>query len=152
MKRATKNVLRHVVLAGALLAGAASAFADNTSPVGIWQTVDESGQPKALIQISQGADGTLSGKVLAGLPVDHPERRCTNCTDELKDQLIKGMTIIRNLKQDGADWKGGDILDPESGKVYDCKIALINGGQQLTVRGFIGVSLLGRSQTWTRQQ
>lgn len=62
------------------------------------------------------------------------------------------MTIIRNLKQDGADWKGGDILDPESGKVYDCKIALINGGQQLTVRGFIGVSLLGRSQTWTRQQ
>jgi uncharacterized protein (DUF2147 family) len=154
VKRGMTHVYRKIALAGALLAAAATAFAQTASPVGLWQTLDDStGQPKALVQITQDADGTLSGKVIAGLPVDHPEERCTQCTDDRKDQLIKGMTIIRSMKQDGDNvWDGGDILDPQSGKVYSCKITVLNGGQQLSVRGYIGVTLLGRSQTWNRQQ
>jgi len=123
-----------------------------TSPVGTWETIDDhTGQPKALVQITQQADGSLSGKVIKGLePHDDPTRRCTECTDARKDQLMLGMTIIDSVKQDGANWDGGHILDPENGKIYKCKMHVEDGGKTLVVRGYIGISLLGRSQTWHR--
>lgn len=148
------NAVKRAAVAGALLVGAAAAFAQgNSTPVGVWQTIDDNThQPKALVQISQNDDGTLSGKVIKGLnPADKPDKRCTACTDERKDQRILGMTIIRSMKQDGDKWDGGNILDPENGKVYKCNMHLEDGGQKLVVRGYIGFSLLGRSQTWIRQ-
>ncbi|MFM0739801.1 DUF2147 domain-containing protein, partial [Paraburkholderia xenovorans] len=77
---------------------------------------------------------------------------CTACTDARKDQPILGMTIITDMKKDGDGWDHGQILDPENGKLYKCKMRLEDGGNKLVVRGYIGVSLLGRSQTWVRQQ
>ncbi|WP_186094168.1 DUF2147 domain-containing protein [Burkholderia gladioli] len=146
--------LRKLAVGGAMLAAACSAFAQADSPIGTWQTIDDhTGNPKALVQISQDSNGTLSGVVTKGLGAnDTPDRRCTACTDERKDQLIKGMTIIKDMQKDGDHWDGGNILDPENGKVYKCKMTLEDGGQKLVVRGYIGVSLLGRSQTWVRQQ
>jgi len=89
--------------------------------------------------------------VIKGLePHDDPTRRCTECTDARKDQLMLGMTIIDSVKQDGANWDGGHILDPENGKIYKCKMHVEDGGKTLVVRGYIGISLLGRSQTWHR--
>jgi uncharacterized protein (DUF2147 family) len=145
---------KHAALAGALLAGAVTAMAQTDTPVGTWQTIDDhTGQPKALVQISQDGNGTLSGKVIKGLgPNDQPDRRCTACTDARKDQPILGMTIISEMKKDGEAWDHGQILDPENGKLYKCKMHLEDGGNKLVVRGYIGVSLLGRSQTWVRQQ
>jgi uncharacterized protein (DUF2147 family) len=144
-----------VALAGLLLTSTAAAFADTAteSPVGVWQTIDDhTHQPKALVEITKNDDGTLSGKVIKGLnPADSPDRRCTECTDDRKDQKILGMTIIKDMKQDGDTWDGGNILDPENGKVYRCKMHLEENGQKLVVRGYIGVSLLGRSQTWVRE-
>ena len=153
----TQRAHRHVgriLLAGALLASAATSMAQAASPTGLWQTIDDkTGQPKALVQIVQDSDGTLTGKILTGLGSnDDPDRRCTACTDSRKDQLMKGMTIIDGMKADGDTWDGGQILDPENGKLYKCKMHLDEGGQKLVVRGYIGVSLLGRSQTWIRQQ
>jgi len=153
----TQRAHRHVgriLLAGALLASAATSMAQAASPTGLWQTIDDkTGQPKALVQIVQDGDGTLTGKILTGLGNnDDPNRRCTACTDSRKDQLMKGMTIINGMKADGDTWDGGQILDPENGKLYKCKMHLDDGGQKLVVRGYIGVSLLGRSQTWIRQQ
>ncbi|MEI6002206.1 DUF2147 domain-containing protein [Paraburkholderia bengalensis] len=147
------KTLKQAMLAGALLAAAATAFAQTDTPVGTWQTIDDhTGQPKALVQISQDADGTLSGKVIKGLgPNDQLDRRCTACTDARKDQPILGMTIINAMRKDGDGWDGGQILDPENGKLYKCKMHVEDGGQKLVVRGYIGVSLLGRSQTWIRQ-
>ena len=146
--------LRALAITSVLLACAAPSFAQADSPIGMWQTIDDSThQPKALVQIADDGDGSLSGKVVKGLgPSDTPDRRCTACTDERKDQLIKGMTIIKAMKKDGDQWDGGNILDPENGKVYKCKMTLEDGGQKLVVRGYIGVSLLGRSQTWVRAQ
>lgn len=144
-----------LLAAFALMASAAGAFADpGTSPIGVWQTIDDhTGQPKALVQIWEQSDGTLSGKIIKGLRAnDQPDRRCTACTDERKGQLMLGMTIIDSVKQDGDEWDGGRILDPENGKIYKCKMHVEDGGQKLVVRGYIGVSLLGRSQTWIRQQ
>ncbi|MDN7551316.1 DUF2147 domain-containing protein [Burkholderia vietnamiensis] len=144
--------LRQLAAVCALFVGAASAFADTTSPVGVWKSIDDSsGQPRSLIEISRAADGTLQGVVVQELPVDNPAHRCTSCTDDRKDQVIKGMTVIRGLKQDGDEWSGGNVLDPDSGRIYRCKIKLADA-QHLVVRGYLGVSLLGRSQTWVRQQ
>jgi uncharacterized protein (DUF2147 family) len=142
-----------LALAGALLGGTIAAYAQADTPVGVWQTIDDhTGQPKALVQISQDANGTLSGKVIKGLNAnDQPDRRCTACTDSRKDQLIVGMTIISDMKKVNDGWDGGQILDPENGKVYKCKMHVEEGGQKLVVRGYVGVSLLGRSQTWVRQ-
>lgn len=153
-KTTTRRAIRCAAIAGTLLIGAANVFAQaNTTPVGVWQTIDDNThQPKALVQISQNDDGTLSGKVIKGLnPADNPGKRCTACTDDRKDQPILGMTIIKSMKQDGEKWDGGNILDPENGKVYKCNMRLEDGGEKLVVRGYIGVSLLGRSQTWIRQ-
>jgi uncharacterized protein (DUF2147 family) len=145
---------KQAALAGMLLASAVTAMAQADSPVGTWQTIDDhTGQPKALVQITQDGSGALDGKVIKGLgPNDQPDRRCTACTDARKDQLILGMKIINDMKKDDDGWDGGQILDPENGKLYKCKMHLEDGGQKLVVRGYIGVSLLGRSQTWIRQQ
>jgi uncharacterized protein (DUF2147 family) len=145
---------KRILLTGAFLASAASTLAQAASPTGLWQTIDDkTGQPKAVVQIVQDSDGTLSGKILEGIGSNNdPTRRCTACTDSRKDQLVKGMTFINGMKPDGDAWDGGQILDPESGKLYKCKMHLDDNGEKLVVRGYIGVSLLGRSQTWIRQQ
>ena len=150
----TMRTARQAALAGVLLASAVTAMAQADSPVGTWQTIDDhTGQPKALVQITLDSNGALDGKVIKGLgPNDQPDRRCTACTDARKDQLILGMTIINDMKKDDDGWDGGQILDPENGKLYKCKMHLEDGGQKLVVRGYIGISLLGRSQTWIRQQ
>jgi uncharacterized protein (DUF2147 family) len=147
------RTVKHVAVAGVLLASAVTAMAQTDSPVGTWQTIDDhTGQPKALVQITQDANGSLNGKVIKGLNAnDQPDRRCIACTDARKDQLILGMTIISDMKKDGDGWDGGQILDPENGKLYKCKMHVEEGGQKLVVRGYIGVALLGRSQTWIRQ-
>ncbi|MGN6669659.1 MAG: DUF2147 domain-containing protein [Trinickia sp.] len=152
--QSVKTTARRAAIAGALLAVVAGAFAQGTeTPVGVWQTIDDNThQPKALVQISQGDDGALSGKVVKGLdPNEKPGKLCTACTDERKDKPIIGMTIIKSMKRDGDKWDGGNILDPENGKVYKCNMHLEDGGRKLVVRGYIGISLLGRSQTWIRQ-
>jgi uncharacterized protein (DUF2147 family) len=154
MTRFTGSALARMTIASALFVSATIAAAQSNSPAGLWQTIDDNtGQAKALVQIIDEGGGNLSGKIIQGLGEhDKPERRCTACTDSRKDQLIKGMTIITGMKPSGSDWEGGQILDPESGKLYKCKMRLEDGGQKLVVRGYIGVSLLGRSQTWVRQQ
>ena len=152
-QRARALALR-AALASALLASAVTAMAQTDTPIGTWQTIDDhTGQPKALVQISQDGNGELNGKVIKGLGAnDQPERRCTECTDARKDQPILGMTIINSMKKDGDAWDHGQILDPENGKVYKCRMHLEDSGNKLVVRGYVGVALLGRSQTWVRQQ
>lgn len=142
-------------LVAAMLMGSAAVAmaADSQSPAGVWKTIDDStGKPKALVTITE-TDGVYSGKITKGLgESDDPARVCTACTDERKDQKMLGMTIIRGVKKDGETYDGGDILDPENGKVYRCKMTVTDDGKKLQVRGYIGVSLLGRTQTWIRQE
>jgi uncharacterized protein (DUF2147 family) len=123
--------------------------ADPGSPIGLWKTIDDkTGNPKALVRIYQ-QDGKLFGKVVATLSPT-AKRVCEACTDERKNQPIVGMVIMRNMRADGSVYDGGDILDPDNGSVYSCKIH-VEGGTHLVVRGYLGISLLGRSQTWQRQ-
>ena len=124
---------------------------DATSPIGRWKTFDDkSGEPKAIVQI-YAQDGRLFGRIEQTFKPGGEKRVCVPCSDDRKNKPIVGLVIIRNMQRDGDQYAGGDILDPESGSVYRCKMHLESGGERLVLRGFIGISLLGRSQTWQRQ-
>lgn len=120
------------------------------SPAGTWQTFDEdSGEKKSQVRILELIGGELAGKVI--LLHQKPGAVCEKCKGSKKNQPIEGMTIIWGLKPDGENkWSDGEVLDPENGKIYNLKIELSEDGNTLELRGFVGVSLLGRTQTWQR--
>ena len=133
-----------------LLALSFAAFAQ--SPVGTWVTIDDTTKkPKSIVEISE-AGGKLTGKVVKVLQSDSgPNPVCVKCTGANKGKPVEGMTIITNVKKSGSAWDGGKILDPKTGKVYDVKMTPAANGKTMQVRGFMGVSLLGRTQVWQRQ-
>ena len=144
---------RHVLLALGLMMAAAPALAANDSPVGTWKTIDDStGQAKALVQITEN-NGVLEGKVIKVLKSDQgPHPICDKCEGERHNKPVEGMTILWGMTRDDDTWDGGRILDPKKGSIYKCKMQVIDGGQKLKVRGYIGFALLGRTQVWVREQ
>lgn len=132
----------------------APAFADDSSPVGLWKNIDDAtGKPKALIRITE-SNGALQGKIeqLFRAPSEDQNPKCDKCEGARKDQPIIGMEILSGLKKDGDEYAGGEILDPNNGKVYKSKLHLTDAGKKLSVRGYIGMPMLGRSQVWVRQE
>ena len=147
---------KNLVVACLIVGSAFAAAAQSTSPVGVWRTVDDgTKKDKSLVRISESG-GVYTGKVEKFLDPETPKDAvCKDCSDERKDKPILGMTIIRNMKQSGDDktvFEGGDILDPNNGKVYRVKLKLIDNGSKLDVRGYIGTPMLGRTQTWIRAE
>jgi len=148
----TKDLAVACLLAGAALGVAAQP----TSPTGLWRTIDDSSKKdKSLVRIVE-ANGVYTGKVETIVDPDSPKDAvCKDCSDERKDKPVVGMTIIRNVKASADDknvFEGGDILDPNNGKVYRVKLKLIDNGSKLDVRGYIGTPMLGRTQTWIRAE
>jgi uncharacterized protein (DUF2147 family) len=132
----------------------ASAYAAEISPVGLWKTIDDrSGEAKGLIRIRE-INGTFEGKIDKIFPKsgDDPAPKCEKCEGSLRNHPVLGLTFLWGFTKQGDEYQGGEILDPESGKIYQAKMKLIDGGKKLEVRGFIGFSLFGRSQTWIRQE
>ena len=144
--------LFRLALAAGLLLGSAAVYAANDTPVGTWKTIDDAtGQAKSLVQITEH-NGELQGKVLQVLQSDEgPHPLCRKCEGERKNQPVEGMTILWGVTRDGDSWEGGRILDPHNGKTYKVKLRMLDNGQKLDVHGYIGFSLLGRSQVWERQ-
>lgn len=139
-------------LFGAMLAG--SAAAEDLS--GLWQQIDDkSGSPKALIEIRKESNGSFTGKIIKVTPRPGytPQKTCNSCPAPYTNQPILGMDILTGLKSVNgtANYDKGRIIDPLSGKVYDAKVRLNANGKRLSLRGYMGVSALGRSQTWIRQ-
>jgi uncharacterized protein (DUF2147 family) len=122
------------------------------SPMGLWETIDDkTGKPTAVVEIFE-ENAKLFGRIKQVLTRDDQGGLCVACTDDRKNQPIVGLIIIRNIKTDGAEYSGGDILDPDSGTVYRCKMHLEKAGSILIVRGYVGFAFIGRSQTWHRRQ
>lgn len=117
----------------------------------IWVSNDEkTGEPRAEFQFNEH-DGVLSGKVVAIHKHPGDTGICSACPGEFKDKPIQNMVIIWGLKKNGEhNWSGGKILDPKTGKIYRAK--LLFKGDKLYVRGYIGVSVLGRTQVWDRKK
>ncbi|XXQ68537.1 DUF2147 domain-containing protein [Neisseriaceae bacterium B1] len=112
---------------------------------GKWQTIDdETKKPKAIVNMTQSG-GVYSGTIVA-LANGVPEK-CDHCA--YKNSLV-GLRVVSGLKADGDEFTGGKIFDPKSGKTYQSKAKLSADGKSLNVRGFVGISAFGRTQTWKR--
>lgn len=147
-----KTSITRILAISALLASAC-AWADG-SPVGLWKNIDDAtGKPKALIRITE-SNGELSGKIekLFRAPEEDQNPVCEKCEGALKGKPIVGMTILSGLKKDGEEYSGGQILDPANGKLYKSKLTVVEDGKKLNVRGYIGMPMLGRTQTWVREE
>ena len=115
---------------------------------GKWKTIDdETGKAKSIVEIYKKSDGKYYGKVVQ-LLMKPENNNCINCKDDRKNKPILGLEIIRGLSKDDSDFDGGTITDPKNGKTYKCTIS--RSGDKLNVRGYIGFSLIGRTQTWTK--
>jgi uncharacterized protein (DUF2147 family) len=117
---------------------------------GRWKTIDdETGQAKSIVEITQGDNGALSGRIVELLNPSRPNPTCDKCKDDRKGKPITGMEIIRGMKRDGDAYAGGTILKPDEGKVYKSKMELLDGGGRLEVSGC--VAFICKSQVWVRQ-
>lgn len=114
---------------------------------GKWKTIDdETKQAKSIVEIYKKGD-QYYGKV-SQLLIKPANPNCVDCKDDRKNKPILGMEIIRGLKKDGDEFTGGTITDPKTGKTYKCTIT--RSGDNLNVRGYVGISLMGRTQTWQK--
>jgi uncharacterized protein (DUF2147 family) len=134
---------------------AAPVFA--ASPYGRWQTIsDTDGQPRALVRLEPTANGGVRGVVLGSLRAEEdPNRVCDKCPGPRKGRKIAGMEILWGLSPvEGQPllWRGGTVIDPDTGGVYSARLTLSPDGKSLTLRGYLGVAALGRSQTWRRAE
>lgn len=137
-----------------LIMASTATFANELSPVGLWKTIDDNtGKPRGLVRITE-VSGEYRGKVERIFPKsgEEPDPKCEKCDGTRHNQPVIGMTILWGLTKQGDEYQGGEILDPENGKIYRAKMKLYGDGRKLGVRGFIGFSLLGRTQTWVREQ
>src|SRR5699024_10738592 len=110
----------------------------------------------SIIRIDEN-DGILTGTVLKvmnrspeAIARDGTPPLCTQCKGKRQNQPIEGMVVMWGLRRDGDEWNGGHVLDPNSGKIYKVKLHLLDHGRKLKVRGYVGLSLFGRTQVWRR--
>ena len=136
--------MRTLITSLAIVLGTALSAQDIT---GRWTTIDDNtGKPRSVVEITV-KDGTATGRIVEIIDPAKRDRTCDACTDDRKGRKVLGMDIIRGMVKDGNEWEDGTILDPENGKVYDCKMWLEKG--KLQVRGY--VAFFFRTQTWVRE-
>lgn len=142
-----------LALLSVILFASFSAWAQS-SAIGLWKTIDDhTGKTKSLVRISENK-GEYRGKIekLFRAPNEDQHPVCTKCEGAHKDQPVIGMTIITGMHYEDGEYHSGHILDPQSGKVYKAKMSLTEDGKKLNVRGYIGMPMLGRTQTWLREE
>ena len=146
--------LKKAAVAFVLATASVLAMAQST-PAGLWRTIDDDGKTeKSTVRVAING-GVLTGKVEHITDPAKADEKCVKCDDDRKDKPIVGMTIITDVKQDAEEpglWTGGLILDPANGKTYKVRIKTIEGGKKLEVRGYIGSPMFGRTQTWIRAE
>ena len=122
------------------------------SPVGDWETIDDvTGEPKSIVAIRE-ENGKLYGTIekLFDPPVPHPT--CYLCSGAMKDRPLVGLEVLWGFKQAGNQWLGGQVLDPESGRIYRASLSLEDGDRKLRLHGYFGIPLFGRTQHWRRER
>lgn len=143
--------MKQLVLAAVLALQMSVAWAQAT-PVGLWKTIDDkTTKERSLVRITE-AGGVFTGTIEKLLdPAAPPDAKCGDCKDDRRDKPILGFLLIRNVKQSADDasvWDGGDITDPDNGKVYRVRLRPVDAGKRLEVRGYVGPFY--RTQHWQR--
>ena len=139
----------------ALLCSVLSSLAFAEDITGLWQTIDDkTGAPKGQVEIRKEANGTFVGKITKITPrIGYtPKETCVDCPAPYTNKPILGMDVLTGLKQgQGSNYVNGRILDPNTGKIYSMKAKLSANGKRLHLRGYVGVSVLGRNQIWIHE-
>lgn len=118
---------------------------------GKWKTIDDlNGKEKGIVEIYE-YKGKVYGKIIEIFEADKKHLKCDKCHGEDKNKPLLGLNIIKGLTKNDGVYDGGKIVDPKNGKSYHCKITL-EGKDKLNVRGYVGITLFGRSQTWIRHK
>jgi uncharacterized protein (DUF2147 family) len=130
-----------------------TAYAEEPTAAGLWERVDASGQPEVWFRIAE-CGGTYEGQIVKIFPKpaepDPSQWRCTRCEGEQKNAPVVGITFIKGMRRHGLTYENGTILDPRDGSIYSARMELSPDGNQLTARGYLGISLLRQSQDWRR--